>query len=303
MTTKRQKKREKQFLRLHYGRYSYRNKDDLLRIYYSSYAMWSKITIGSIVLFLFGTFIYCKNHQALVNGERSYERLQWEAVERAANSIPREATTKSYAILRQTYFDEETQKYIAETNRLDGETAKTNDETARVNTQTEETKAQYQEIKDALATLMLNGQQASIRDMIEEVGRLKQENDRIKKENDYARALGDKLSTRSKQLNERILAVEKKASDQRSRISEPEVDARVLTSDPSLNFVIIDSGANKGIVSGSRLAVMRGNEKIAELNVTSVESNRAGADIVYGTLLAGERIHVGDRVVSVRKQK
>ena len=47
---------------------------------------------------------------------------------------------------------------------------------------------------------------------------------------------------------------------------------------------------------------MRGDKKICELNVTLVESSRASCDVVYSTMLTGERVEVGDTVVSVRNK-
>ena len=66
--------------------------------------------------------------------------------------------------------------------------------------------------------------------------------------------------------------------------------------------MILDAGIDHGIVIGSRLAAMRNGEQVAELNVTTVERNRASAKVIYNTLRTGDRVKVGDSVIAVRKK-
>ena len=47
---------------------------------------------------------------------------------------------------------------------------------------------------------------------------------------------------------------------------------------------------------------MRNGEQVAELNVTTVERNRASAKVIYNTLRTGDRVKVGDSVIAVRKK-
>ena len=74
----------------------------------------------------------------------------------------------------------------------------------------------------------------------------------------------------------------------------------VVSVDPTWDYVILDSGIDKGIVIGSRLAVMRGSQKVCELTVTLVESNKSSCDVVYSTMRPGDQVQPGDTVVSVR---
>ena len=61
-----------------------------------------------------------------------------------------------------------------------------------------------------------------------------------------------------------------------------------------------DALADLGVVPGSKLAVMRDGNKIAELDVNAVESRVSTATILPSTVTAGERVEAGDVVVSVR---
>jgi hypothetical protein len=123
---------------------------------------------------------------------------------------------------------------------------------------------------------------------------------RLEQENAQADAAIAAYGAESERLQGLIAAAKKLAQDRQARISPPELNCRVLTADRQWDYILLDAGIDKGIVIGSRLAVMRGDKKICELNVSLVESNRASCDVVYSTMVTGERVEVGDKVVSVR---
>ncbi|MGE9271422.1 MAG: hypothetical protein ACQKBU_11520 [Verrucomicrobiales bacterium] len=62
-------------------------------------------------------------------------------------------------------------------------------------------------------------------------------------------------------------------------------------------FVTLGAGNSSGVVSGSRLDVVRDGEVVAKLQVRSVEAGRASADIVPDSLVEDTVLMVGDRVV------
>ena len=97
-------------------------------------------------------------------------------------------------------------------------------------------------------------------------------------------------------------AAKKLNSDRMARISPAELEASVITADPNWDYVIINAGINKGVVIGSRLAVMRGDRKVCELNVTTVEADRSSAEVVYNTIRPGDSVKPGDRIISVRNK-
>ena len=74
----------------------------------------------------------------------------------------------------------------------------------------------------------------------------------------------------------------------------------MVMTDPTWDYVILDAGIDKGIVIGSRLAVMRGSQKVCELSVTLVENNKSSCDVVYSTMRPGDKVRPGDTVVAVR---
>ena len=90
-------------------------------------------------------------------------------------------------------------------------------------------------------------------------------------------------------------------ADQDARLSPPNLKTRVSQVIHDFNVVVIDGGAaDLGVVPGSKLAVMRDGNKIAELDVNAVESRVSTATILPSTVTAGERVEAGDGVVSVR---
>lgn len=127
------------------------------------------------------------------------------------------------------------------------------------------------------------------------------------RENDELRASIDRedrtiadLTSESERLSTQISEQKKLAQDRQARLSPPDLECRVSYVDPNWGFVRLDAGINKGIVIGSRLAIMRGDVKICEINVTNVETRAAAGEVVRSTLMTAESVKPGDRVISVR---
>ena len=70
---------------------------------------------------------------------------------------------------------------------------------------------------------------------------------------------------------------------------------------PSWGFVTLACGNNGGVVANSMLEVIRNDQPIAKLLVTSVETNSASASIVPDSLNQDVILAVGDRVISTTK--
>ncbi len=79
--------------------------------------------------------------------------------------------------------------------------------------------------------------------------------------------------------------------------SLPTLNTRIRSIYPNWGFVTLASGNNAGVVANSTLSVVRGNETVAKLLVTGVESNSASASIVPDSIGQDVTLMVGDRVV------
>lgn len=124
---------------------------------------------------------------------------------------------------------------------------------------------------------------ASIQELEDQVAILNAENSRLR---------GNKTNSAA-----RLAAIKQKLSDITSGRSLPSMKTTVRSVSRSLGFVTLNGGMKAGVIGGSKVDVMRGGEKIAELNVTAVSENTATADVIQSTLKEGESVSAGDKVV------
>lgn len=79
--------------------------------------------------------------------------------------------------------------------------------------------------------------------------------------------------------------------------SRPGLATRIRSFYPNWGFVTLADGGASGVAGNSTMDVVRGNEVIAKLLVTAVESNTASASIIPGTISDDITLMVGDRVI------
>ena len=105
-------------------------------------------------------------------------------------------------------------------------------------------------------------------------------------------------------------ALQQKASTEQRLAASREVERKVAAGEmePTFRtsvrevfsrwgFVIINAGGSRGVNARTKLDVMRGGTKIAQLQVTTVEPNTASCAIVTGSLAEGVSIVPGDQIV------
>lgn len=275
--------------------------------------MWKYIIIGSLVLFLAATFVFYKNHGAMTapGGEVAAVHAQLQdAVEKNKN-ISLDRTIKAYSEMRTEWINDRKAKADAEKTDFDGQTEELNSEitqlTARYDALEGDSKRLREELDNTLEGLAnavgLEEGSADPEEVAKKVAEMMEENIGLERQVAVEEAAIAALGKESDELNAQITAARKLNQDRQARISPAELECHVINSDPSWDYVILDAGIDKGVVIGSRLAVMRDDKQICELNVTLVEANRTSCDVVYSTLLPGERVHSGDRVISVRNNK
>ncbi|MFT6178578.1 MAG: hypothetical protein ACJAQT_002587 [Akkermansiaceae bacterium] len=125
---------------------------------------------------------------------------------------------------------------------------------------------------------------ASILELENQVVILKGENSRL---------LGNKTNSAT-----RLAAIKEKLSNITSGRSLASMKTTVRSVSSSLGLVTLNGGMKVGVIGGSKVAVMRGGEKIAELNVTAVSANTATADVIQSSLKEGESVSAGDKVIA-----
>ena len=103
----------------------------------------------------------------------------------------------------------------------------------------------------------------------------------------------------SKMDTESSIAVnEARVEFETSGKSQPTLDTTIKTVYSSWGFVTLNGGDIQGVVPGSTLVVVRGGEVVAKLKVTTVEPNRAAADILRESVGDDVYLRAGDKVVA-----
>ena len=127
--------------------------------------------------------------------------------------------------------------------------------------------------------------QASIAELEGQVATLNTEIERLR---------GEKTST-----GQVLVAAKNKQSQITSGQSFPTMKTTIRSIDRRLGIVTLAAGIRSGVIGGSRVAVIRGGEKIAELNVKAVSANLATADVIQSSLQEGLDVAPGDVVIPV----
>lgn len=138
-------------------------------------------------------------------------------------------------------------------------------------------------------------------DLAPKIGRLNGEIADLEDEVATLKANIDQLEGQKARTADASASAKSKLSDITSGRSLPTMSAKVDRIDRRLGFVMLNQGIKDGVVGGSKVAVMRGGEKIGELSVTAVSANAATADIIHSSVKEGEDISVGDSVVPLEE--
>ncbi len=273
--------------------------------------MWKKIIIGSVVLFVASSYLYFANNDAMTaaDGEVAFLQQQFRDTADKSKEYHIDRYIKAYADMRTEEFARLKEKYEQEKTEYESDSATKREEIARIQSMCEGVENELKTIRDELAALLNDAASAvdmesdsdmELREVAEKVTEFIQSNEALRRKVAEADGAIVALGAESERCQKLIAEGKKLSQDRRARLSPEDLSCSVLNSDPQWDYVILDAGVDKGIIIGSRLAVMRGDVKICELNVTLVESNRSSCDVVYNTLKPGESVRPGDKVVTVK---
>lgn len=123
-----------------------------------------------------------------------------------------------------------------------------------------------------------------------ETDALSMELDTLKKELDVHK----RAATESDNLSAKL------KSEQTARLKAIQLGGRSATISAVNNefsFVVVSMGRQDGLTMDARLLVKRGNQRIANLNIVSIENNQTVADIDLKSVVPGFQIVPGDQVV------
>ena len=106
------------------------------------------------------------------------------------------------------------------------------------------------------------------------------------------------LTAQNKQCESQTNALKQKFDILSSGQSLPSLNTRIRSIYPGWGFVTLGTGSSGGVVANSTLDVVRGDNTVAKLLVTSVESNTAAASIIPDSMANDTGLMVGDRVIA-----
>ncbi|MGD7654415.1 MAG: hypothetical protein ACQCXQ_14445 [Verrucomicrobiales bacterium] len=105
------------------------------------------------------------------------------------------------------------------------------------------------------------------------------------------------LEAQNNQVSKEVAAMQSKFDIMSQGKSLPGLSTSIRSIYPNWGFVTLAAGNNAGVVTGSKLDVVRGGTAVAQLLVTSVERSSASASIVPGSMGEDVTLMVGDQVI------
>lgn len=98
-------------------------------------------------------------------------------------------------------------------------------------------------------------------------------------------------------VQKRLDDVVHKIEDRRKNFERNSLTSRVIAVNYDWGFVIIDAGKTTGLTQDTKLIVTRGTQTVGKVSVMSVEGKNSMAAIVPNSVVNGQIIMPGDRVI------
>lgn len=117
------------------------------------------------------------------------------------------------------------------------------------------------------------------------------------KERDEAKVAADAAVAAGKANADAVADLRKKFKDRESGFYKAGIQGRVLAMNSGWNFAVLSVGDKQGVMVNQTLLVVRGNQPVARLRITSVEPSTSIADVLPGTVVKGTSVQPGDTVI------
>lgn len=257
--------------------------------------MWVKVSIAALVIALLGGAMYYLDNEEALTKERRECASRYKNLNGLRGEFTEEKTKYVDFLVKNEALTNDINALTKDKDELEVK----NQELASAN---EAKKSDLQTQQTALAELQSKSKDMeSIQAIADRIKGLEEESKQLEVVKQAEQGKHDAIVAETEQLVVNNAALRQLKADQDARLSPPNLKTRVSQVIHDFNVVVIDGGAvDLGVVPGSKLAVMRDGNKIAELDVNAVESRVSTATILPSTVTAGERVEAGDVVVSVR---
>ncbi|MDR3403624.1 MAG: hypothetical protein P4L99_14085 [Chthoniobacter sp.] len=130
-----------------------------------------------------------------------------------------------------------------------------------------------------------------------QIADLTTKSDNATKELAEQKQMNDTLIAKGKDNEQKVAELQKKEHLRDLNMTKPGLQGRILAVNSGWNFVVLSVGDKQGVMVNSSLIVVRGNEPIARLRITSVEPSTSIADVLPGTVRRGISVQPGDTVI------
>jgi hypothetical protein len=117
------------------------------------------------------------------------------------------------------------------------------------------------------------------------------------RERDEQKTLFEAEKSKGTANEQKVADLTKEKRKWETNFTRPGIQGRILAVNSGWNFVVLSVGDKQGVVMGATLLVVRGNEPVARLRVTSVEPSTSIADVLPGSVRRGTSIQPGDTVI------
>lgn len=107
------------------------------------------------------------------------------------------------------------------------------------------------------------------------------------------KVLADKLVSAEARVEELTRDVARR----KAAIMAKGLEGKIMAVNAAWGFVVLNIGDRNGIVNNADMIVVRDGERVGKVRITSVEPGRAVADIDSRSLVAGQSVLPGDRVI------
>jgi hypothetical protein len=138
---------------------------------------------------------------------------------------------------------------------------------------------------------------AKLDEALAQVADLTQQKDTALKERDEKGQLFESAVAKSKAGEEELAKLQKENRDRQLHLGRAGLHARILAVNGGWNFVVLSVGDKQGISVDDPLIVVRGNDPVAKLRITSVEPSTSIADVIPSSVRRGISIQPGDTVI------
>jgi len=119
----------------------------------------------------------------------------------------------------------------------------------------------------------------------------------LEKELAEQKQLFESQVAKGKENEVKLAELQKREKDRVGSFYKAGIQGRVLAFNSGWNFAVVNVGDKQGVMVNQTLLVVRGNEPVARLRITSVEPSTAIADVLPGTVRKGASVQPGDTVI------